>query len=160
MGDFRVYKDFVSVDFLKTHRFKYVYRALYCIRNMEQTISVRVEKDVLKELGKFEKRWHTERSVVIRKLLAEAIAGLKVKNALDDLKEGIISIGKASEDAGVNIWEMIDLAKKNNVDWVGYSEEDLGRDLELLKSQDSSKNKFRKRNLGDDQELKNSVESS
>jgi metal-responsive CopG/Arc/MetJ family transcriptional regulator len=100
---------------------------------VEQTISVRIEANVLKELNRFEKRMCAGRSEIIRRLLLEAIANVKMKNALEDLKTGKISIGKAAQEADMNVWEMVDLAKKNDIDWVGYDEEELEKDLLLIK---------------------------
>jgi len=45
------------------------------------------------------------------------------------LKEHKISIGKAAKLCGLSLWEMLDLAKQNNIDWTGYSKEDIERDL-------------------------------
>lgn len=99
----------------------------------EQTISVRIETNVLREINKFEKRMCAGRSEIIRKLLLDAIASIKIKNALEDLKKGKISIGKAAEEADMNIWEIIDLAKKDDINWTGYDEEELERDLRFTK---------------------------
>ncbi len=99
---------------------------------MEHTISVRLEKSALKELNRVEKKWQTDRSEVIRRLLSRAIQEWKIENALEEIRERKISIGKAAEECGITIWEMLDKVKEKNIDWTNYSEEDLKRDLSTL----------------------------
>ncbi|MEK6856867.1 MAG: UPF0175 family protein [Nanoarchaeota archaeon] len=99
---------------------------------METTISVRINKFVLEEISTIEKTWHTDRSEVIRRLLAEAIQKWKIENALKEISHRRISIGKAAKECNLSLWEMLDLVKKSNVDWTGYSKEDLEKDLELF----------------------------
>ena len=100
---------------------------------MASTISVRVEKDILKELEKLEEQWQTDRSEAIRRLLVEAIKEFKVKNALENISSHKTSIGKAAKDCGVSLWEILDLVKEKNIDWTGYSKEDIENDLTMLK---------------------------
>ncbi len=84
------------------------------------------------ELLKIERKLQSDRSETIRRLLITAVDEWKIQNALEELRIGKISMGKAAEECEVSIWEMIERAKEKNVDWIGYSEEDLKRDLELL----------------------------
>lgn len=100
---------------------------------MATTISVRLDKEVLKELGKVKDRWQTDRSEVVRRLLVSSLQQEKIKAVLDDLANHKISMGKAAEICDVGLWEMLELVKEKNVDWTGYSEEDLEKDLKLLK---------------------------
>ena len=99
---------------------------------MASTISVRLESNILKDLSKVENKWQTDRSEAIRRLLANAVKNWKIKDALERLKERKITISEAAKDAEVSLWEMIDLAKHENIDWVEYNKEDLKRDLKLL----------------------------
>ena len=100
---------------------------------MESTISVRVGKPILRDLKEIEKKWQTDRSEAIRRLLVEAIKEIKIKNALENINLHKISIGKAAEECGVSVWEILDLVKEKNIDWTGYSKEDLEKDLRMLK---------------------------
>ena len=100
---------------------------------MAATISVRLDKSVLKDLAEVEDRWQTDRSEVVRRLLVSSIRELKIKTALEDVAAHKKSIGKAAEECGVSLWEMLELVKERNLDWTGYSEDDLEKDLKLLK---------------------------
>ena len=99
---------------------------------MATTISVRLDKALLKELSIIEKNWQADRSEAIRRLLAKAVNSWKIQNALERLRLHKTSIGKAAEECNISIWEMLDITKENNIDWTGYSKEDLERDLSFL----------------------------
>ncbi len=99
---------------------------------MATTISVRLDNDLLRDLNKVEKSWQTDRSESIRRLLAEAVQSWKINDVLDKLRQHKISIGKASKECDVSLWEMLDLIRKNNIDWTEYSKEDLEKDLNAL----------------------------
>ena len=99
---------------------------------MSTTISVRLDEGVLRDLSIIEKRWQTDRSESIRRLLAEAVQSWKIKDTLDKLRQHKVSIGKASKECDISLWEMLDLVRKNNIDWTEYSKEDLEKDLNAL----------------------------
>ena len=99
---------------------------------MTSTISVRIEKPILQALIQVEKKWHTDRSEVVRRLLDKALKEWKLENALELLKEHKVSVGKAAEECDLSLWEMLDILKQKNVDWTAYSQKDLEKDLALL----------------------------
>jgi len=35
---------------------------------------------------------------------------------------------------GISLWEMINLAGEENIDWIGYDEDDLRKSLDILNS--------------------------
>ena len=99
---------------------------------MADTISVRFDKNLRSDILRIERKWKTDRSEVVRRLLSEAIKSWKLENCLSEIREHRMSIGKAAEDCGISIWEMLEILKDKNIDWVGYNEEDLKRDLSIL----------------------------
>ena len=99
---------------------------------MATTISVRIDKSLLKDLSSIEMEWQAGRSEAIRRLLAKAVNSWKVQKAVEKLRVHKISIGKAAEECELSLWEMIDIAKEGNIDWTAYSKEDLERDLKVL----------------------------
>lgn len=103
---------------------------------MATTISVRLDKSLLKDLSAIERNWQADRSEAIRRLLAKAINSWKVQYAVEKLREHKISVGKAAEECGISIWEMLDILKENTINWTGYSKEDLERDLKVLEGKD------------------------
>lgn len=99
---------------------------------MAKTISVRLDRLLLKELSVIEKNWQADRSEAIRRLLAKAVSSWKIQNALEKLREHKISMGKAAEECSISLWEMIDIVKEKGIDWTAYSKEDLERDIKVL----------------------------
>ncbi|MEK6811656.1 MAG: UPF0175 family protein [Nanoarchaeota archaeon] len=99
---------------------------------MADTISVRFDKNLRSDILRIERKWKTDRSEVVRRLLAVAIKNWKIDNFLSEIREHKISVGKAAEECGISIWEMLEILKDKNIDWVGYNEEDLKRDLSIL----------------------------
>ena len=97
-------------------------------------ISTRIPDDIEKEIKLLEKKWRTDRSEIIRRLLDKAIKELKAENALELLSAHKISLGKAAEEIGISIWEMLDLVKERRIDWVGLTPEAIEKDLEIIKS--------------------------
>ncbi|MBI3035539.1 UPF0175 family protein [Candidatus Woesearchaeota archaeon] len=99
---------------------------------MATTISVRLDKSLLKDISLIENSWQADRSEAIRRLLAKAVSSWKIKNALEKIREHKISMGKAAEECGISLWEIMDMARENKIDWTAYSEEDLERDIMAL----------------------------
>lgn len=99
---------------------------------MATTVSVRLDKELLKNLSLIEKNWQADRSEAIRRLLAKAVDSWKLQNTMEKLKEHKISIGKAAEEINVQVWEMIDLVKLHDIDWTSYSKEDVEKDIKVL----------------------------
>lgn len=56
----------------------------------------------------------------------------KISNLLSEIREHKTSIGKATEECDISIWEMLEILKGKNIDWTGYNEKDLKRDLSIL----------------------------
>ncbi len=129
---FKILVGFLSLGNSKHNRKLYKYTIYYNV-NMTETISVRLREEQLRQLETVEKKWQIDRSEVVRRLLAEALKEWKIKNALENLAAHKISIGRAAKECGVTLWEMLDLAKEKNINWTGYDEEDLKKDLSLLK---------------------------
>ena len=100
--------------------------------SMAETLSVRLEKSVLHDLFAFAKELKTDRSEAVRMLLAKALQEWKTEMAMQQLQMHKISIGMAARRCGLNLWEMLDLAKQRKIDWTGYSKEDLEKDLTAL----------------------------
>jgi len=100
---------------------------------MADTISVRFDKNLIDDLLRIERKWKADRSEVVRRLLSEAIKNWKLENCISEIREHKMSIGKAAEDCEVSIWEMLAILKEKNIDWTGYSDKDIQRDLSILK---------------------------
>ena len=82
---------------------------------MNNRISVILPENLRKDLDVLLKEKKVDQSTLIRQLLYKSVKEEKLKHALDLYRKGKVSFGKAAEIAGVNIWEFIDLAHKENI---------------------------------------------
>jgi len=101
---------------------------MYTLYTMtEINVSARVPTHLEKELERYMKEEHLERSVAIRKLLFYSLQRWREDYALKLLEEGKTTISKAAEIAGVNIWDFAEKIKEKKIRWIKDSviDEDL-----------------------------------
>ncbi|SNQ60668.1 UPF0175 family protein [Candidatus Methanoperedens nitratireducens] len=94
----------------------------------EISVSARIPEDVFKELEAFMREESLEKSASIRKLLAEGLQHWKEERALKSLEEGKVSFLKASEMAGLSVWDFTDLVREKGIVWV-KSENFIHKDI-------------------------------
>ena len=82
---------------------------------MGEKISIIIPKDLKEEIDKLRDEYKEDQSSYIRKLLRKSVAQEKIEFALEEYLKDKISLGKASEIAGLSIWQMMDELKKRNV---------------------------------------------
>ena len=73
-----------------------------------KVINIRLDRKMIKEIEEISKWEQTDRSTVIRKLLHNAIRQEKLEQALKLYQDGKVSIGRAAELAGVDLWTFHD----------------------------------------------------
>ncbi len=84
----------------------------------EVNISTRIPLTLEKNLKKYMETEHLEKSAAVRRLLFKAIEVWRVDYALKLLEDGKTTISKASEIAGMNIWDFIEEIRKSKIRWV------------------------------------------
>jgi len=94
---------------------------------MTKTLVTRLPDDYIRNLKEIARKEQLDTSTIVRRLLAKAIEEWKVQFALEELRNHKISIGKAAEIANLSIWDMMTLAHESNIDWTGYTQEDVER---------------------------------
>lgn len=99
---------------------------------MKSTVTTRIEEKVLAEIDQFSKERHMDRASFLRNLIFEGLSIEKQNKVLRMHKERKISLAKAAEMLGIDLWQMIDLIKKENL-YLDYSEDELIEDLKGLK---------------------------
>ncbi|MGQ0796541.1 MAG: UPF0175 family protein [Methanobacteriota archaeon] len=95
---------------------------------MAHTVSVRLSKETLAEVDRLADRLKTDRSEALRRFIERGLREARLDLALDQLRRGRASMGRAAEMAGVTLYEMIDLARRERIP-SGYGMDDLDRDL-------------------------------
>jgi predicted HTH domain antitoxin len=82
-----------------------------------------------KDLGEIEKEEKTCRAIVVRKLLARAIADWKLERALNLYCDGKVTLQKAAKISGLTLWEMMEIVKERKIS-LQYTYEDFRADFE------------------------------
>lgn len=100
---------------------------------MDKPITTRLPKEFIESIKKIAAQENLDVSSVIRRLLAKALEEQKIKSTLEKLSLHQISIGKAARELNISLWDMIVLVKTNDINWTGYKESDLEKDLKILK---------------------------
>ena len=90
---------------------------------MSERLSIIISKELKEDLDELKKQMNLDQSTLIRKLLAEATQGEKLKFAIQEYQKQKLSLGKAAEFASVCLWEFIDELQKHKVFRVFPSEE-------------------------------------
>ena len=98
---------------------------------MTATITTRVEEKVLEEIDQLSKEKQMDRASLLRNLIVEGLEIEKEKKVLGMYKDRKISLAKAAEMLGLDLWQMIDLIREENI-YLDYSEEELKEDLKGL----------------------------
>ncbi len=96
---------------------------------MTATVSTRIEEGMLLEIDKLSKERQIDRASLLRNLIVEGLVIEKKKKVMSMYKERRISIAKAAEMLNIDLWQMIDIIKEENL-YIDYSEEELKEDLE------------------------------
>lgn len=82
---------------------------------MGDKISIILPDDLKEEIDKLKEIHKEEQSSYIRKLLWKSVAQEKLDYAINQYLDDKISLGKASEIAGISIWELHDEFHKRNI---------------------------------------------
>jgi predicted HTH domain antitoxin len=85
------------------------------VKNLGDKISIILPDDLKKEIDKLRDLNQEDQSSFIRKLLWKSVTHEKLEIALKEYLSNKISLGKAAENAGISIWEMLDELKSRNI---------------------------------------------
>lgn len=85
------------------------------MKNLGDKISIILPDDLKKEIDKLRDLNQEDQSSFIRKLLWKSVTHEKLEIALKQYLSNKISLGKAAENAGISIWEMLDELKSRNI---------------------------------------------
>jgi predicted HTH domain antitoxin len=114
---------------------------------MSERLSLIISSEMNDEIEKLQEILHMDKSSVIRQLLSKSIKELKKEKALEEYQKGKVSFGKAAEIADLNLWEFIDVCRKNNIQ-LNLSEEDARLGISKVKELDVNDYKKRAEDLG------------
>ena len=98
---------------------------------MTATITTRVEEKLLEEIDQLSKENQMDRASFLRNLIVEGLSIEKEKKVLKLYKDRKISMAKAAEMLDIDLWQIIDIIKREKL-YLDYSEEELKEDLKGL----------------------------
>lgn len=99
---------------------------------MSEVLSVKVEKEKLKQLEEIAKEERSDRSTVARRLLDAGIREWKVNRAVERFQKGRVSLWKASREAGASLREFMSVLEERKVPTVGVTAAELEKEVEAL----------------------------
>ena len=96
---------------------------------MTEAIGIRLDEKTLHDVDLLSDEDASDRSTVIRKLLAIGMKELRKERAAQDYREGHTTLSSAAKKAGLTLWDFQHyLVQKGYVS--SYSTEDLRQELE------------------------------
>jgi predicted HTH domain antitoxin len=95
------------------------------------TVSARIQKSQAEEIERLASKKGTDKSAVIRELLATALQNKRIEEALNHVQAKKITVWKAAEIAGITYREMLELLKTHNIPFP-LSEQELRREIEEI----------------------------
>ena len=99
---------------------------------MSVTLTTRASRELARKIEELAKREQVDKSAIIRKLLQEAVERKSLEDAVEQYRRGRLSLWKAARNAGISLWEMVDVLAKEGV-YFDYDREALREDLEPLR---------------------------
>ena len=95
---------------------------------MTETVSGRLPDELVKELDQLGKDMGMTRSEVLREVVSKGVAAERLERALDAYRRREVSLGRASQMAGIPITVFLDELKRAGI-LRNYDLDELRRDL-------------------------------
>ncbi len=87
---------------------------------------MRFEAELEKAVQEVVKQESVDKSTALRMLVGEGYKKWKLKRALQQLKEGKVSLWQASKFAGMTLWDFTAIIKKEEgIEWAEFNPEEL-----------------------------------
>jgi len=98
------------------------------------SVTARLPKEMLRELETLARDQQIDRSELVRRLIARALAQVRSERALDAYSKGQITLWRSAKLAGISLREMMELARQSGIA-VPYGPDELERDIAYAKKQ-------------------------
>lgn len=95
---------------------------------MADTVSTRLDRDLMRDLGALQKESGRKRSELLREALRQGLRAIRVEEAVHRYAQREISLGRARELARMPLPDFLDALRKAGVA-LDYASEDLAEDL-------------------------------
>lgn len=116
--------------------FKYVDNILYCrqvvrLKKTSEVVSARLSKQRIRLIEEIAEEERVDKSTIIDRALEHYTKEWTLQRALELYRNGIITLARAAEMAGLSIWEMIDILEKKKIA-LQYDAEDFEEDMKTI----------------------------
>jgi len=92
-------------------------------------LAVRIPEEIEKEIHEIVEYKKVDKATAVRTLLEMGIAEWRKQIALDLLRQGKVTFAKAAEIAKLSLWELADLVKQQQIEWVRYTPEEIEKEI-------------------------------
>jgi len=96
---------------------------------MTTIMGVRFTKALEKVVDEVVREEAVDKSTAVRLLVDIGYREWKLRKALQQLREGKVSLWKASEIAGMSLWDFLLIVKKEGIEWAEFEAEELLQSL-------------------------------
>jgi len=101
-------------------------------------VGTRLPQHLVHDLRRIEEVEQSDRSTVMRRLLAAAVGDWKLEHYAKLYGERKITLARAAREAGVSLWEMIDYTRRKKIP-SQYDLDDFEDDLKAIRSRLASR---------------------
>jgi predicted HTH domain antitoxin len=92
----------------------------------KRVTGVRFDAELEKAVREVVKQESVDKSTALRMLVGEGYREWKLRRALQQLKEGKVSLWQASKIAGVTLWDFLAVVKKEEgIEWAEFDPKEL-----------------------------------
>ncbi len=92
---------------------------------MSSIVGVRLTKATEKAVKEIMREEGVDKSTAVRMLIETGYKEWKLQHSLRLLQEGKVSVWKAAEMAGMNLWDFLNVLKKENIPWVEFDPNEI-----------------------------------
>ena len=96
---------------------------------MRSVLGLRLTKALEKAVDEVVREESVDKSTAVRLLVDIGYSEWRLKRAMLQLREGKVSLWKASEVAGMSLWDFLAVVKKERIEWVEFEAQEVLQSL-------------------------------
>lgn len=96
-----------------------------------KVISARLSRERVRLIEEIAREEKVDKSTILDRALEHYTKEWKLQKAMESYREGLVTLSRAAEIAGISVWEMIDVLSKRKIP-PQYDIEDFEEDMKAL----------------------------
>ncbi|WP_231185575.1 UPF0175 family protein [Haladaptatus sp. DYF46] len=97
-------------------------------------VTTRVPDDLYEAIERIQETERTDRSTAVKRLIERGVEEWQLDSAVQQYRDGEVSLGKAADIAEVSHWRLLDLLESRGVE-MNYDESDLEADIAAVRDE-------------------------